>query len=219
MWAYETYKKQTGFTIVELLVVVVVIAILASITIVSYNGITERTAVVVESASARNWEKSVTVAYVNNGALALPDPADGLFALYWCLGLPTDYPATADFPAGSCMVIDGSPEMPGLAGYQLGLYSQGIVQGITLSGSATSSKSYRVMTSTLNDNGTTRTLKTRGPMAYYPDANNNVNVTVSIVWFAKKAADCGNAKVNDAAYAGVVPTSGGVNCSYRVGVV
>lgn len=35
-------KKQKGFTIVELLIVVVVIAILAAITIVSYNGIQTR---------------------------------------------------------------------------------------------------------------------------------------------------------------------------------
>ena len=35
-------KRTTGFTIVELLIVVVVIAILAAITIVSYNGITAR---------------------------------------------------------------------------------------------------------------------------------------------------------------------------------
>jgi len=35
-------KTQKGFTIVELLIVVVVIAILAAITIVSYNGITNR---------------------------------------------------------------------------------------------------------------------------------------------------------------------------------
>ena len=34
--------KQSGFTIVELLIVIVVIAILAAITIVSYNGITSR---------------------------------------------------------------------------------------------------------------------------------------------------------------------------------
>ena len=39
MWAKN---KQSGFTIVELLIVVVVIAILAVITIVSYNGIQER---------------------------------------------------------------------------------------------------------------------------------------------------------------------------------
>lgn len=35
-------QSQTGFTIVELLIVVVVIAILAAITIVSYNGIQQR---------------------------------------------------------------------------------------------------------------------------------------------------------------------------------
>lgn len=35
-------QKQTGFTIVELLIVVVVIAILAAITIVAYNGITQQ---------------------------------------------------------------------------------------------------------------------------------------------------------------------------------
>ncbi len=39
MWAN---RKQTGFTIVELLIVIVVIAILAAITIVAYNGIQQR---------------------------------------------------------------------------------------------------------------------------------------------------------------------------------
>jgi prepilin-type N-terminal cleavage/methylation domain-containing protein len=37
-----TQKRQAGFTIVELLIVVVVIAILAAITIVAYNGITKK---------------------------------------------------------------------------------------------------------------------------------------------------------------------------------
>lgn len=35
-------KKQTGFTIVELLIVIVIIGILAAITVVAYNGIQER---------------------------------------------------------------------------------------------------------------------------------------------------------------------------------
>ena len=39
---WPSYRTRNGFTIVELLIVVVVIAILAAITIVSYNGITQR---------------------------------------------------------------------------------------------------------------------------------------------------------------------------------
>jgi prepilin-type N-terminal cleavage/methylation domain-containing protein len=35
--------KSTGFTIIELLIVIVIIGILASITIVSYSGVTQRT--------------------------------------------------------------------------------------------------------------------------------------------------------------------------------
>ncbi len=38
----KPWAKQTGFTIVELLIVIVVIAILAAITIVAYNGIQSR---------------------------------------------------------------------------------------------------------------------------------------------------------------------------------
>ena len=38
----KTMKEQRGFTIVELLIVIVVIAILAAITIVAYNGIQNR---------------------------------------------------------------------------------------------------------------------------------------------------------------------------------
>lgn len=38
----KPYAKPTGFTIVEILVVIVVIAILASITIISYNAIKNR---------------------------------------------------------------------------------------------------------------------------------------------------------------------------------
>ncbi len=50
-WAKQ---KQAGFTIVELLIVVVVIAILAAITIVSYNGIQNRAAESAVQSDLRN---------------------------------------------------------------------------------------------------------------------------------------------------------------------
>lgn len=57
IWA----KKQTGFTIVELLIVVVVIAILAAITIVSYNGIQSRATASKNAAAAQQLVKKITV--------------------------------------------------------------------------------------------------------------------------------------------------------------
>lgn len=55
-------KKSTaksGFTIVELLIVVVVIAILAAITIVSYNGITTRANASASKSTAATWQKKL----------------------------------------------------------------------------------------------------------------------------------------------------------------
>ena len=75
--------KNQGFTIVELLIVVVVIAILAAITIVSYNGITNRAnqsasksiaATVQKKAELYNSEESVfpTAAQLSGAAASKP---------------------------------------------------------------------------------------------------------------------------------------------------
>lgn len=50
---------KSGFTIVELLIVVVVIAILAAITIVSYNGITNRANASAAKSTAATWQKKL----------------------------------------------------------------------------------------------------------------------------------------------------------------
>lgn len=51
--------KQSGFTIVELLIVIVVIAILAAITIVAYNGIQQRSHTTSSKTAAENLAKKV----------------------------------------------------------------------------------------------------------------------------------------------------------------
>jgi prepilin-type N-terminal cleavage/methylation domain-containing protein len=48
------HQKQAGFTIIELLIVIVVIGILAAITVVAYNGIQKRANNISRIASARN---------------------------------------------------------------------------------------------------------------------------------------------------------------------
>lgn len=59
-------KKQTGFTIVELLIVIVVIGILAAITIVSYNGIQNRTHDTAIKSDFSTFNKQVQLYYVDN---------------------------------------------------------------------------------------------------------------------------------------------------------
>ena len=56
-----------GFTIVELLIVVVVIAILAAITVVAYNGIQERSKVSRANTELRMLEKAILAARNTQG--------------------------------------------------------------------------------------------------------------------------------------------------------
>lgn len=57
----KPWAKQKGFTIVELLIVIVVIAILAAITIVTYNGVQSR---------ARDSRRSQDIASIKKAILA-----------------------------------------------------------------------------------------------------------------------------------------------------
>lgn len=73
MWAQK--QKQQGFTIVELLIVVVVIAILAAITIVAYNGINDRSRESSAKSAVQQAYKQVEAKQVTSGAypVALTD--------------------------------------------------------------------------------------------------------------------------------------------------
>lgn len=95
--------NRRGFTIVELLIVVVVIAVLAAITIVAYNGIQKRAGTATYAAAVDGLEKQIRLA-ITSGALS----SDTTF-YQTCLGEAKDYPATANFPAGSCLNMTSSP--------------------------------------------------------------------------------------------------------------
>lgn len=60
-------QKQKGFTIVELLIVVVVIAILAAVTIVAYSGIRQRADATAQEADLASYQKAITIARNNTG--------------------------------------------------------------------------------------------------------------------------------------------------------
>jgi prepilin-type N-terminal cleavage/methylation domain-containing protein len=85
-------KQQSGFTIVELLIVIVVIAILAAITIVAYNGIQTRA------------ENSKTVTAVNAYVKALRQYAliNGQYPTTGGMCLGEDYPVLADSGVAGC---------------------------------------------------------------------------------------------------------------------
>lgn len=65
----KTWAKQkpNGFTIVELLIVIVVIGILAAITIVAYNGMQERARVQKANSDLNALVKAIKIARINAG--------------------------------------------------------------------------------------------------------------------------------------------------------
>lgn len=91
-------RRQRGFTIVELLIVVVIIAILAAITIVAYNGIQTRATNASRSQELVAWRKHFLIYQGQEGDF--PTMPDGSY----CLG--------TGFVGGVCQNSTGSQSWP-----------------------------------------------------------------------------------------------------------
>lgn len=96
MWA-----KSKGFTIVELLIVIVVIAILAAITIVAYNGIQQRARASEASAALSQAKKKLELYKVDNSAY----PLSGTLGTAGITDSDVSYQYTSD---GSTYCITGT---------------------------------------------------------------------------------------------------------------
>ena len=90
-----TQTKSRGFTIVELLIVIIVIAILAAITIVAYNGITNRA-----NASAGK-QNATSVGRVSSAYAADDTAGNGVFPTQAQL---IAYTTTTKIPSGVTVV-------------------------------------------------------------------------------------------------------------------
>lgn len=91
----QIFKRQSqrGFTIVELLIVIVVIGILASITIVAFNGIQNRAHDTTVQSDMRNFGQKLEIAFIDNklpasvadlNAMGFPFSVGSYQALIYC---------------------------------------------------------------------------------------------------------------------------------------
>ena len=81
MWARQKQSQPQGFTIVELLIVIVVIGILAAITIVAFNGVRDRSQWARVQSELASINKAIKIAFGNvidiliSGTHIIPEPA------------------------------------------------------------------------------------------------------------------------------------------------
>jgi prepilin-type N-terminal cleavage/methylation domain-containing protein len=77
-------KTISGFTIVELLIVIVVIAILAAISIVAYNGIQERARFSAMRSDLSSLNKAIQLYYADNGTYPITPTSTSYCSGNWC---------------------------------------------------------------------------------------------------------------------------------------
>ena len=100
------YRLGNGFTIVELLVVIVVIGVLASITVVALNGVQRKAYVTMVNDGGLKILKVFTAYHAATGTF----PSTGIYS---CIGELENYPAQDNFAAGECSISSTPPYSSG----------------------------------------------------------------------------------------------------------
>ena len=113
----STKSGREGFTIVELLIVVVIIAILAAITIVAYNGIQKRAQAAAISTALNQASKKIRMYQVDNGTFPATLANAGISdadVTYQFAGTTNTYCITGTQGSASMYVSDTQPNpIPG----------------------------------------------------------------------------------------------------------
>lgn len=107
-------SQKTGFTIVELLIVVVVIAILAAITVVAYTGVQQRTRYSIMQSDISTMNKAILMFYSEKGYYPYSGTNTGGNVIGGQLNIP-----------GLSEYLPTAPRMPadGLNGYYAYIWS------------------------------------------------------------------------------------------------
>lgn len=94
--------RHGGFTIVELLVAIVVLALLATTTVVAFNGVKDRANKAKIQSDLKQLKSAIMVARVNAGDKTLMELTGSGYSAYPCVILPTTNTLTDPTAASAC---------------------------------------------------------------------------------------------------------------------
>ncbi len=186
----------TGFTIVELLIVIVVIGILASITVVAFRGVQQRATSTAYVSSIDHWEKVMRAEYATTGKLPTT-------ASYICLGTAaSNFSANSEMVSGSCgQLVDSTGAVFNF------MYDQSFTDQFQLKSNFRNGLLSQIKRQPLPDNGS---VIMRGAMVRITNVSGTTRV--DLVWYPEAKNTCGRGA--DAWAAITTITVGGCTISF-----